>query len=48
MIKEIKLYVTGDYNPTIKELDDLSDDLNKLKIKHPFIGGYDTQLLNNF
>ena len=42
MIKDIKLYITGDYTPGIGELNELGEDLRQLMIKHPYLGGYET------
>ncbi len=47
LIKDIKIYVTGDYVPSIGELNDLGNDLRQLMIKHPYLGGYETNLDKN-
>lgn len=43
--KEVKLYLTSDYKPSIEELDSLGKDLHKLMLKYPFIGGYNTAVI---
>ena len=48
MIRDIKLYVTGDYTPDIKELDALGEDLRQLMIDHPYLGGYETDFRKKF